>query len=111
MLILELIMNIKNIHLIIYQCPVNNISLHDIEYASQLNNMISFINRLCGQLNNTKKKKQSLDLEVKLAEIIERVPKTSNIVKTILLKDINLRLKILNIIMISMIQDLLKFKE
>ena len=114
MLILELIMNIKNIHLIIYhsnQCFVNNISLYNIEYISQLNNIISFIDKLYDQLNDMKRKKQSLDLKAKLVQIIEKFSKASNVIKAILLKDIDLKLNILNKIMISIIQDLLKFKE
>src|SRR5947207_8947345 len=114
MLILELIMNIKNARLIIYhsnQCFVNNISLCNIEYTSQLNNIIFFIDKLCDQLNDMKRKKQSLDLKAKLAQIIEKFPKTSNAIKIILLKDIDLKLNMLNKVMISMIQDSLKFKR
>ena len=114
MLILELIMNIEDAHLTIYrpnQRPVNNISLRDIEHASQSNNTISFIDRLRGQLNDVERKKQSLDLEAKLAQVIEKFPKASDAVKAALLKDIDLKLNMLNKAMISMIQDSSKFKE
>ena len=113
MLILELIMNIEDARLTVYrpnQRPVNNISLSDIEHASQSNNTISFIDRLHGQLNNTERKKQSLDLEAKLAQIIERFPKASDAVKTALLKDIDLELEMLDMAVISTVQDPPEFK-
>ena len=106
-------MNIEDAHLTIYrpnQRPVNNISLRDIEHASQSNNTISFIDRLRGQLNNMERKKLSLDLEAKLAQIIERFPKASDAVKTALLKDIDLELEMLDTAAISTVQDPPEFK-
>ena len=103
--------NIEDARLTMYQHSVNNISLHDIEHASQSNNKISFIDKLRNQLNDAERKKQSLDLEVKLRQIIETFSKASDTVKTALLKDIDLELNILNKASISTTQDPPEFKR
>ena len=113
MLILELVTNIEDARLTIYrpdQRPVNNISLRDIEHASQFNNSISFIDRRRYQLNEVESKKQSLDLEAKLAEMMERFPKASDAVKAALLKDIDLELQRLDKAATSTTQDPPQFK-
>jgi len=92
------------------QRPVNNISLHDIEYASRSNNMIPFIDRLRGQLNDAGRKKQSLDLEAKLAQVIEKFPKAPDTLKAALLKDIDRELDLLDTATISTPQDPPEFK-
>ena len=56
-------------------------------------------------------KRQSLDLKVKLTQIIERFPKASDTAKAALLKDINLKLDILNKTEISTAQDSSQFKR
>ena len=113
MLILELITNIEDARLTVYrpdQRSVNNISLRDIAHASQTNNAISFTDRLRNQLNDVERKKQSLDLEAKLAQIIETFPNASDTVKAALLKDLDLELEILDNAAISTAQDPPAFK-
>jgi hypothetical protein len=66
---LELTTNIEDARLTVYSpnFPANNISLRDIQHASQLNNTIPFSDRLRGQLNDATRARQSLDLQEKLA--------------------------------------------
>jgi hypothetical protein len=113
MLILELVTNIEDARLTIYrpdQRPVNNISLRDIEHTSQFNNSISFIDRRRYQLNEMESKKQSLDLEAKLAEMMERFSTASDASKAALLKGIDLKLDMLDKAATSTAQDPMQFK-
>lgn len=108
MLILELVMNIEDARLTIYRPdrrPVNDVSLRHIENAARFNNSISFIDRRRYLLNEAESKRQSLDLEAKLAEMMERFPKASDAVKAALLKGIDLELETLDKAAMSMNQD------
>src|SRR2546423_2155046 len=112
-LILELITNVEDARLTLYrpqQHPVNDMSLRDIMHASQSNNVISFIDRLRDQLNEKERKKQSLDLEGKLAQLTERFSEASDAVKARLLKDIDRELDVLQTAAISTAQDPPEFK-
>ena len=102
--------NIDDARLTVYQPLINNISLRDIEHASQLNNTISFMNRLRDQLNDAERKKQSLDLTAKLAQISESFAKAPDNVKAELLQDVDLKLNVLNKALISTPQDSPEFK-
>ena len=75
--------------------PTNNISLCDIQHASQLNNTIAFSDRLRNQLNDTTRTRQSLDLQEKLAQLLEKFPSASDAAQATLLQDIDRKLKAL----------------
>ena len=75
--------------------PANNISLRDIQHASQLNNTIAFSDRLRNQLNDTTRTRQSLDLQEKLAQLLEKFPSASDAAQATLLQDIDRKLKAL----------------
>ena len=67
--------------------PANNISLRDVQHASQLNNTIPFSDRLRGQLNDATRTRQSLDLQEKLAQLLEKFPSATDAAQATLLQD------------------------
>jgi len=62
---------------------------------SQLNNTIAFSDRLRTQLNDTTRTRQSLDLQEKLAQLLEKFPSASDAAKATLLQDIDRKLNAL----------------
>ena len=62
---------------------------------SQLNNTIAFSDRLRTQLNDTTRTRQSLDLQEKLAQLLEKFPSASDAAKATSLQDIDRKLNAL----------------